>query len=190
MLCWLDRWPTRTARSRRQSMSGAVARTCSEIGARSLRAEGGQREAGWRQGGHTGAWARARGGRCGWAFRELERVGGVLARLNDRAGGAGGVDLTLEIGQLLVVGRDGLAQPVLQADGRGRVGLSLRLHQERRALELVIKGFERGGGEVGPMAGDHRLRLGEAGFCQVEMVSELVRGTESQGAAHVLEHTL
>src|SRR2546426_1183298 len=99
-------------------------------------------------------------------------------------------NLTLEASELQLVSGNRLLETILHIGGRCQVVLLGRLHQLRGIVELVVKRVERAAGQVYPVTGKHRLRLGEPRLGELEMEGQLVRRTEGERPSDLLPGAL
>src|SRR5947209_16389379 len=123
-------------------------------------------------------------------LRRLPCRNGAVASSGDRAQRGWIRDLPLQAGQLQLVSGNRLLEAILHVGGRRLVGLLRRLYQLRGVVELVVERVERAAGQVEPVTGEHRLRLGEPLSRELEMKSQLVRGAEGKGSAGMLPGAL
>src|SRR5207237_3977949 len=86
-------------------------------------------------------------------FRRLQGRSCAIARPADRTQRGWVRDLSLEAGQLQLVGSDRLLKPILHVGGRRRVILLRGLNQLRGVLELVVEPVQRPAGQVEPVTG-------------------------------------
>ena len=83
-----------------------------------------------------------------------------------------------------------LLQPILHIGAHRSVGLLGRCNQLRSLLEFIVEPIQRLVGQVNAVTGDHRLRLGEPGTRQLEVITETVRGSEGECAPRMFQRAL